>query len=207
MQIEVKNLELESVGNVDLSKDVFQKEVKKNILHRVIEWQRAKARSGNHKTKVISEISGTTKKPHAQKGTGRARQGSLRSPQFRGGAAIFGPVKRSHEHSLPKKVRRLGLSMALSSKLASENLIIVESFQLKEFKTKAVSQVVNKLGGSILFIDSDLYNQQFKIAARNIVGVHFLPSIGANVLDIIKYKKLVMSKAGLEELEKRLSNA
>src|SRR5258706_15709655 len=119
MQIKVKNLKAEDVGTLELADEVFGLEARIDILARVVDWQLAKRRSGNHKTKGVSEISGTTKKPYNQKGTGRARQGSLRSPQFRGGARIFGPVVRSHEHDLTKKVRKLALKTALPAKAAA----------------------------------------------------------------------------------------
>src|SRR5882757_4189145 len=124
MKVQVKNLANESVGEIELDDAVFGVDVRQDLIFRAVNWQLAKRRSGNHKTKGISEIAGTTKKPYAQKGTGRARQGSLRSPQFRGGARIFGPVVRSHEHDLTKKVRKLALKTALSSKLKDGKLII-----------------------------------------------------------------------------------
>src|SRR4051812_38876401 len=116
MKLKVVTLENKAAGEIELAKDIFGVEVRNDILHRMVEWQRAKARAGTHKTKGISEIQGTTKKPWKQKGTGHARQGSLRSPQFRGGARIFGPVVRSHALGLNKKVRKLALKMALSAK-------------------------------------------------------------------------------------------
>src|ERR1700728_352349 len=119
MKVQVKNLANEAVGEIELDDAVFGVPVRQDLIHRAINWQLAKRRSGNHKTKGISEISGTTKKPYAQKGTGRARQGSLRSPQFRGGARIFGPVVRDHGFSLQKKVRQLALKTALSAKVAA----------------------------------------------------------------------------------------
>src|SRR5207244_10138192 len=118
MKLTVRNFANEEVGDIELSDEAFGLPVRRDILARVVNWQLAKRRSGNHKTKGISEISGTTKKPYKQKGTGHARQGSTRSPQFRGGARIFGPVVRSHAHDLPKKVRKLALRHALSSKVA-----------------------------------------------------------------------------------------
>ncbi len=138
MQVKLQNWAAEEVGTIDLADDVFGLPARTDILARVVDWQLAKRRSGNHKTKGISEISGTTKKPHNQKGTGRARQGSLRSPQMRGGARIFGPVVRSHEYDLPKKIRKLGLKTALSVKQSEGKLIIVESFS-DTTKTKALA--------------------------------------------------------------------
>jgi len=132
MKVKIKNLDAKDVGEIDLADDVFGVKPRADLLARVVNWQLAKRRSGNHKTKGISDISGTTKKPFAQKGGGRARQGSLRSPQFRGGARIFGPVVRSHEFDLPKKVRKLGLKAALSAKQADGKLVILDAAEMKE---------------------------------------------------------------------------
>jgi len=205
MKVKVITLDNQAAGEVDLLDSVFALPARKDILHRVVEWQRSKARSGNHKTKGISEISGTTKKPFAQKGGGRARQGSLRSPQFRGGATIFGPVVRSHEYSLPKKIRKLGLKIALSVKLASGQLAIIDeatmaSPKLKDFKAKLAT-----LGwGSTLFIDGESVNENFAYAIRNLHKVDVLPQIGANVYDILAHDNLAITKAGLELLQARL---
>src|SRR5438046_2881852 len=138
MKLTVRNLDNQEVGDIELAEEVFGLPVRRDILARVVNWQLAKRRAGTHKTKGISDISGTTKKPYKQKGTGRARQGSLRSPQFRGGAVIFGPVVRSHEFGLQKKVRRLGLKTALSAKQAEGKLIVIDAAQLDEPKTKAL---------------------------------------------------------------------
>src|ERR671934_1577078 len=154
MKLTVRNLDNKEVGDIELAEEVFGLPVRRDILARVVNWQLAKRRAGTHKTKTISEISGTTKKPYRQKGTGRARQGSLRSPQFRGGAVIFGPVVRSHEFGLQKKVRRLALKTALSAKQAEGKLIVLEAAKLEEAKTKALAQRLDKLGwASVLIID------------------------------------------------------
>src|SRR5207248_8378482 len=146
MKLTVRNLDNQEVGDIELSEAVFGLPVRRDILARVVNWQLAKRRAGTHKTKGISDIQGTTKKPWRQKGTGRARQGSLRSPQFRGGAVIFGPVVRSHEFSLQKKVRRLALKTALSAKQAEGKLIVVETAKLAEAKTKALRNRFAALG-------------------------------------------------------------
>src|SRR3954468_6702795 len=135
MRATVRTLDNQEVGDIELAEEVFGLPVRRDILARVINWQLAKRRAGTHKTKGVSEISGTTKKPYKQKSTGRARQGSLRSPQFRGGAVIFGPVVRSHEFGLQKKVRRLGLKTALSAKQSEGKLIVIDSAQVGEAKT------------------------------------------------------------------------
>jgi large subunit ribosomal protein L4 len=204
MQIKIKNLKAEDVGTLDLADEVFGLAPRADILARVIDWQLAKRRSGNHKTKGISEISGTTKKPFNQKGTGRARQGSLRSPQFRGGARIFGPVVRDHGYDLPKKVRKLGLKTALSTKQAEGKLVIVDGLG-DAGKTKDLAVTFAKLGWtSVLVIDGPEVNDGMRRAAANLKGVDVLPQQGANVYDIIRRDTLVLTRAAVEHLEARL---
>src|SRR6202167_2945312 len=154
MKLKVHDLDNKEVGDIDLADEVFGLPVRGDILARVVNWQLAKRRAGTHKTKGISDISGTTAKPYRQKGTGRARQGSRRSPQFRGGAVIFGPVVRSHEFGLQKKVRKLGLKTALSAKQAEGKLVVIDTAKLDEPKTKALRQRFEAFGwGSVLIID------------------------------------------------------
>jgi large subunit ribosomal protein L4 len=165
----------------------------------------AKRRAGTHKTKGISEIQGTTKKPYKQKGTGRARQGSLRSPQFRGGAVIFGPVVRSHEFSLQKKVRKLGLKTALSSKQREGKLIVIDAARVDEAKTKALRVRFETLGwDSVLIIDGPAIDEGFMRAARNLPRVDVLPQQGANVYDILRRDTLVLTRDAVQHLEARL---
>ena len=205
MKVKVTSFDGKESGEASLNKDIFGVAPRADILHRVVEWQRAKARAGTHKTKTVSEISGTTKKPWAQKGTGRARAGSLRSPQFRGGAAIFGPVVRSHEYSLPKKIRALGLKMALSSKAAENNLVVLADGNLKSAKTKDFTKTLAKLGwNSALIIDGEV-NDNLRKATGNLHKINVLPTIGANVLDILKHDKLVLTQSALKALEERLA--
>ena len=202
MKVKIKNLDAKDVGEIDLADDIFGVKPRADLLARVVNWQLAKRRSGNHKTKGISDISGTTKKPFAQKGGGRARQGSLRSPQFRGGARIFGPVVRSHEFDLPKKVRKLGLKAALSAKQADGKLVILDAAEMKEGKTKQLAERLGKLGlSSVLFIDGEKVNDLFARAARNLPHVDVLPELGANVYDILRRDTLVLTKAALHRLE------
>ncbi len=204
MQVKVETLFTGEAGTIDLADEVFALDLRKDILARVIHWQLSKRRSGNHKTKGISEISGTTKKPYAQKGTGNARHGSLRSPQFRGGAVIHGPVVRDHGYSLPKKVRALGLRTALSAKQAQGKLIVVDTL-LGADKTKTVADAFAKRGWtSVLFIDGATVAADFALAARNIKNIDVLPHVGANVYDIIRRDTLVLTRAAVQELEARL---
>jgi large subunit ribosomal protein L4 len=205
MKTPVIDLDNKSVGELELDEGIFGVAPRKDILTRVVNWQLAKRRSGTHKTKGISEIRGTTKKPYNQKGTGNARQGSLRSPQFRGGAVIFGPLVRSHAFDLQKKVRKLGLKMALSAKLADGKLAVLDGVKLKEAKTRFLAGKLGKLGwSSVLIIDGAELDEGFARAARNIPGVDVLPQQGANVYDILRRDTLVLTKAAVEKLQERL---
>jgi large subunit ribosomal protein L4 len=208
MKLKVTDISNKAVGEVEIDDavfaDIFGRKVRKDILARAVNWQLAKRRSGNHKTKEIGDISGTTKKPYAQKGTGNARQGSLRSPQFRGGATIFGPVVRSHAHDLPKKVRKLALKNALSAKHKDGKLVLWGETKANG-KTKELAAQFKKLGwGSVLVIDGPEVNEQFAKAARNIPNVDVLPQQGANVYDILRRDTLVLTKGAMEHLVERL---
>ncbi len=205
MKLTVRNLDNEEVGDIELAEEVFGVPVRRDILARVVNWQLAKRRAGTHKTKGISEIQGTTKKPYKQKGTGRARQGSLRSPQFRGGAVIFGPVVRSHAFGLQKKVRRLGLKTALSAKQGEGKLVVIDTAHVGEAKTKALRARLEALGwGSVLIIDGPAVDENFARAARNLPRVDVLPQQGANVYDILRRDTLVLTREAVQHLEARL---
>lgn len=205
MKAKVINLENKASGEVTLDEGVFGLPVRADILHRVTEWQRAKRRAGTHKTKGISEISGTTKKPFRQKGTGNARAGSLRASQMRGGAVIFGPVVRSHAYDLPKKVRKLGLKTALSAKQAEGKLVVLDDAKLKDAKTKVLADSFAKLGWTApLVIGGDVVDVNFTKAIRNLKGADVLPQQGANVYDILRHNELVLTKDAIKHLEARL---
>ncbi|SDH32123.1 50S ribosomal protein L4 [Roseospirillum parvum] len=205
MKCDVISLDNAKVGDIELADEVFGLEVRPDVLHRMVRWQQAKRQAGTHKTKGISEISGTTKKPFKQKGTGGARQGSRRSPQFRGGATIFGPVVRSHAHELTKKFRRLGLKTALSAKAKDGKLVVLDKAETDTPKTKDMAGRFASLGwSSVLVIDGPEVNEGFRKATRNLVGVDVLPSQGANVYDILRRDTLVLTKAAVESLEERL---
>jgi large subunit ribosomal protein L4 len=204
MRATVRTLDNQEVGDIELAEEVFGLPVRGDILARVVNWQLAKRRAGTHKTKGISDISGTTKKPYKQKGTGRARQGSLRSPQFRGGAVIFGPVVRSHEFGLQKKVRRLGLKTALSAKQAEGKLVVIDAARVDDARTKALRARFDALGwGSVLIIDGAV-DDGFARAARNLPKVDVLPEKGANVYDILRRDTLVLTRDAVQQLEARL---
>jgi large subunit ribosomal protein L4 len=204
MKLIVKSLDNTEVGDIDLADEVFGLPVRGDILARVVNWQLAKRRAGTHKTKGISDISGTTAKPYKQKGTGRARQGSRRSPQFRGGATIFGPVVRSHEFGLQKKVRKLGLKTALSAKQAEGKLVVIDQASLAEAKTKALRSRFETLGWDSVLIIVGAVDEGFAKAARNLPKVDVLPTQGANVYDILRRDTLVLTRAAVEQLEARL---
>ncbi|PKU21851.1 50S ribosomal protein L4 [Telmatospirillum siberiense] len=205
MKIDVVNLEAKNVGSIELADEVFGVAVRRDILARMVNYQLAKRRSGNHKTKQIWEVSGTTKKPYNQKGTGRARQGSLRSAQFRGGGVIFGPVVRSHAHDLTKKVRVLALKVALSSKAADGKLVVLDKATAESPKTKALAAQLSKLNlANALFIDGAELNVNFALASRNIPFIDVLPSQGANVYDILRRDTLVLTTDAVQALEARL---
>jgi large subunit ribosomal protein L4 len=205
MKLTVRNIDNEEVGDIELADEIFGLPIRRDILARVANWQLARRRAGTHKAKGISEIRGTTKKPYKQKGTGRARQGSLRSPQFRGGARIFGPVVRSHAFDLQKKVRRLGLKIALSAKQDEGKLVVIDTAHIDEGKTKALRARLAVLGGdSVLIIDGSVIEENFARATRNLPCVDVLPQQGANVCDILRRDTLVLTREAVRQLEARL---
>jgi large subunit ribosomal protein L4 len=206
MKYVITTLDQKKVGEVDLLESIFNLEPRDDILHRVVRWQMAKRRSGNHQTKTLSMVSGSTRKPFRQKGTGRARQGTIRAPQHRGGAVVFGPQTRDHSFDLPRKVRQLGLKMALSAKAKGKELFVVDSLALSEMKTKTLLNSIQKnKWDSVLFIDGNDVDTNFARASANIVGVDLLPQIGANVYSILKRTHLVLTKDAIDLLTARLS--
>jgi len=205
MKWDVINLDNTKVGDIDLDDTVFGVEVRRDIMARAINWQLSRRQAGTHKTKGRSEVSGTSKKPYKQKGTGRARQGTMRAPQMRGGGIVFGPLPRSHAFDLPKKVRRLALRSALSAKRDEGKLVIIEEAAVKETKTAALAKQLKALGwGATLVIDGETVNADFLRAAGNIMGIDVLPSQGANVYDIMRRDTLVLTRNAVEKLVERL---
>ncbi|OZB16103.1 MAG: 50S ribosomal protein L4 [Rhodobacterales bacterium 34-62-10] len=204
MKLDVINLDGSSAGSVDLDEALFGLEPRADILHRVVRWQRNNAQAGTHKVKTRSETSYSTKKIYRQKGTGGARHGDKNAPIFRHGGVYKGPTPRSHGHELTKKFRKLGLKHALSAKLKAGELVVISAAEA-EGKTSALAKQVAKLGWKrALIIDGATVNDMFAKAARNIEGLDILPSMGANVYDILKRDTLVITKAGVEALEARL---
>ncbi|MEP2978581.1 MAG: 50S ribosomal protein L4 [Lentilitoribacter sp.] len=206
MDIAVSTLAGKESGKVSLSETVFGLEPRQDIIQRVVRWQLAKKQQGTHKTLGRSEVSRTGAKMYKQKGTGKARHHSARAPQFRGGGKAHGPVVRDHSHSMPKKIRSLALKHALSAKLASEDLIILDEMASKEAKTKTLSGSLDKMGiKNALFIGGAELDANFKLAAQNIPNIDVLPVQGINVYDILRRGKLVLSKDAVAALEERLA--
>lgn len=203
MKIDVTSLDGQSAGSIELNDEIFGLEPRMDLIHRVIRWQLAKRRAGTHAVKNRAEIWRTGKKMYKQKGTGGARHGSARVPQFRGGGRAFGPVVRSHAHDLPKKVRALGLRHALSVKARDGGVIVWEKAEA-EGKTKALRANFEKLGlKSALIIDCADLQDSFALAARNIPHIDILPVQGINVYDILRREKLVLTRAAVDALEAR----
>ncbi|MDF1732914.1 MULTISPECIES: 50S ribosomal protein L4 [unclassified Minwuia] len=206
MQTKVINLDNAEAGEIDLNDSIFGLEPRQDLLHRMVRYQLAKRRAGTHKVKGRHEIARTGAKPFKQKGTGRARQGSWKAPQHRGGGVAHGPQVRSHAHDLPKKVRRLAMLHALSSKAAGEKLIVLDQAVMDEGKTKILAAKLKAMGlNSALIIDGTDVNENFVRAARNIPLIDVLPQQGANVYDILRREHLVLTRSAVEALEARLS--
>lgn len=205
MKAELLNLDNEKVGDVNLNEGIFGLEVRLDIIKRVVDWQRAKSMSGTHKVKTNSEVSGTTKKPFKQKGTGNARQGSLRSVQMRGGGVAHGPCVRSHATKLQKKVRALGLKHAFSMKMELGSLFVLDSTEMKAVKTKELAASLAKFGkGKFFIIDAEKVNENLSLSIRSLANACAVPTVGANVYDIVNSDFVMISKDALPLLEERL---
>ncbi|KAK6269074.1 hypothetical protein QUC31_013234 [Theobroma cacao] len=204
--IPVTNFHNEDKGLMVLAGDVFDVPIRKDIIHRVVRWQLAKRQQGTHSTKTISEVSGTGRKPWRQKGTGRARHGTLRGPQFRGGATMHGPKPRSHAIKLNKKVRRLGLKIALSASAAEGKLLVFEDLEVPTHKTKNIVNYVNQMEKTkkLLLVDGGPINEKLKLATQNLHYVNVLPSIGLNVYSILLHDTLVMSRDAVNRIVERM---
>lgn len=205
MKYDIVDFSNKAVGSVELSDSVFSLPERRDILNLVVRWQRSRRQAGTHQTRTISMISGTTRKPWKQKGTGRARTGSMRSPIFRGGATIHGPQTRSHAIDLPKKVRALGLKTVLSQKARDGQLVIVDSLTIKSPKTKDFIAALDTMKlTSALFVDADNIDENFARATSNVPKMDVIPTQGLNVYDILRRDNLIMTKAAIEAIEKRL---
>lgn len=206
MKLAVKTIDGKASGDITLNKDVFGIEPREDIMHRMVHFQLNKRRAGTHKTKDISEVSGTGKKPFKQKGTGSARKGSLRINAHRGGGTTFGPVVRSHATRLPKKLRALALKSALSAKAKSGQLIIIDDAKAKSHKTKEMAANLSKLGvSSAVIVAGNEIDPNFARATNNIPHLDVFPSAGANVYDILRRDTLVLTKEAVEQLTEKLA--
>ncbi|MBY0354340.1 MAG: 50S ribosomal protein L4 [Rickettsiales bacterium] len=205
MKAKVIAMDGKAAGEIELNPAVFGLTPRRDILQRVVEWQRAKRQAGTHATKGRSDVSGTTKKPWKQKGSGKARAGSRRSTQWVGGGISFGPVVRSHAYDLTKKFRKLGLRHALSAKQAEGSLIILEGTAVADAKAKGLAAAITKQGWQKPLIIDVTVDVNFALASRNIKHVDVLPQVGINVYDILRHKELVLTRAAVETLEARLA--
>lgn len=204
-QVDLYDMEATKVGTIDLSSDVFEAQVREDLLHTVVRWQLTKRRSGTASTKTRGEIRGGGQKPWRQKGLGRARQGSIRSPLWRGGGVVFGPKPKDWGYDLPKKVRKQALISALSLKYKEGKITVLKDLLLVEIKTKLVSGILRKFGVSkALFIDGD--NEFFKKSSRNVKGVKYLHKNGLNVYDILLYDNVFITKDAAEYIQEVYSN-
>ncbi len=204
MKFDMTSIDGSATGSLELSDAIFGLEPRADLIARMVRWQLAKRQSGDHKTLGRADIARTGKKMYKQKGTGGARHGSARVPQFRGGGRAMGPVVRSHEHDLPKKVRALALRHALSAKVQAGELMIWDHAQLGEGKTKMLRETFKKSAiENVLIIDGAAVDENFAAAARNLPRVDVLPVQGANVYDIMRRGKLVLTRAAIEALEAR----
>ncbi|ANF98384.1 50S ribosomal protein L4 [Paenibacillus bovis] len=190
------------VGEIELSDSVFGIEPNTSVLHDAVVMQRASLRQGTHKVKGRSEVRGGGRKPWKQKGTGRARQGSIRSPQWKGGGVVFGPTPRSYAFKLPKKVRRLAIKSALSSKVVANEIIVLDTLTLNSPKTKEFAAILNnlKVDRKALIVASE-YDNNVALSARNIPGVKFVAADGVNVLDVLVHDKLILTKEAVQKVE------
>mgnify|MGYP006288030673 FL=1 len=203
--VEVKNIEGETVSEIDLSEEIFNVEVKQSVLHQVVRMQLANRRRGTAKVKRRSEVRGSTQKLFRQKGTGRARRGDVKSPLLRGGGVIFGPEPRDYSYKVPKKVRRLALKMALSAKLKDNEIIVLDGFALDQVKTKAVASTLQRLELKKPLIVIDQKDATLELSSRNIPGVKVLRVEGLNVYDILNHKTLVLLAPSIKGIEGRLA--
>ncbi|APH67055.1 50S ribosomal protein L4 [Bacillus subtilis] len=195
-----------TAGDIELNASVFGIEPNESVVFDAIVMQRASLRQGTHKVKNRSEVRGGGRKPWRQKGTGRARQGSIRSPQWRGGGVVFGPTPRSYSYKLPKKVRRLAIKSVLSSKVNDNNIIVLEDLTLDTAKTKEMAAILKGLSveKKALIVTADA-NEAVALSARNIPGVTVVEANGINVLDVVNHEKLLITKAAVEKVEEVLA--
>jgi large subunit ribosomal protein L4 len=202
--IDVQNIKGKQISQVELADDVFSIPVKSGILHEVVTMQLSNRRSGTAAVKHRSDVRGSGKKLFRQKGTGRARRGDIKSPLLRGGGVVFGPDKRNYSYNVPKKVRKLALKMALSSKLRENELVVLDQFELDEIKTKKFVDVLKTLKLVSALIVTERHNDHLELSSRNVPNVKVLRTEGLNVYDILKYRMLVLLEPAVKNIEGRL---
>ena len=203
--VDVINVKGEKISELDLADDIFNVAVKSSVLHEVVTMQLAKRRSGTASVKRRSDVKGSTRKLYRQKGTGRARRGDVKSPLLRGGGVVFGPNPRSYDYSVPKKVKKLALKMALSSKLQENALTVLDKLELEGIKTKEFARILESLGKKNMLLITNEKDRVIELSARNLPGVKILRSEGLNVYDILKYQDVVLLEAAVEGIQGRLS--
>jgi large subunit ribosomal protein L4 len=202
--VDVQNINGEKVSQIDLADSIFNVPLKGSILHEVVIMQLARRRSGSASVKHRSDVKGSGKKLFRQKGTGRARRGDIKSPLLRGGGVAFGPDPKSYSYNVPKKVRKLALKMALTSKFQENAVIVLDRFELEKIKTRKFVEVLNTLDVKNVLIVTDKKNENLELSSRNVPGVKVLRIEGLNVYDILKYKNLILAESSIEVIERRL---
>lgn len=203
--VDVLNSKAEKVSQTELADEIFRKPIQSNILHEVVTMQLANRRAGSAAVKHRSDVRGSGRKLFRQKGTGRARRGDIKSPLLRGGGSVFGPDPRSYAYKVPKKVKKLALKMALSSKLKEEKLVVIEKFELEEIKTQALVKFLDALGVRNALIVTEEKNERLELSARNVPGIKVLRTDGLNVYDILKYHTMVLLESSIKSIEGRLT--
>ena len=203
--VDVKNIKGKKVATIDLVENIFNVPIKSNVLHEVVTMQLANRRSGTASVKHRSDVQGSSRKLFRQKGTGRARRGDVKAPLLRGGGVVFGPDGRKYAFKVPKKVRKLALKMALSSKLQANDLIVLDKFELKQIKTKDVVALLRGLKLTNALIVTAEKNENLELSSRNVPDIKVLRSEGLNVYDILKYKTLVLLEPVIKNIEGRLT--
>jgi large subunit ribosomal protein L4 len=203
--VDVVNTAGEKVSQVELAEELFNVPVKASVLHEVVRSQLAKKRSGTASVKNRSDVRGSTRKLFRQKGTGRARRGNIKSPLLRGGGVVFGPHPKSWAYQVPKKVRKLALKMAVSSKFQQQQLTVLDRFDLERIKTKDFVAVTRALKAENVLFVTDRKDERLELSARNVPGVKVIRTEGLNVYDILKYSQLVLLEASIKGIEGRLS--
>jgi large subunit ribosomal protein L4 len=203
--VDVLNSKAEKVSQTELPDEVFSMPIRSSILHEVVTMQLANRRAGSAAVKHRSDVRGSGRKLFRQKGTGRARRGDIKSPLLRGGGSVFGPDPRSYAYKVPKKVKKLALKMALSSKLKEEKLVVIEKFELEEIKTQALVKVLDALGVKNALIVTEEKNERLELSARNVPGIKVLRTDGLNVYDILKYHTMLLLEPSIKSIEGRLT--